>query len=119
MPRLAGIGGALEMWDGVGGADAIGCMAIWGTGPEEGGAGAMGCIVVGLTFFGGLVGTGGVDPLSSPLLTKTLSGRPRHLMEDKYFLALEPALSSNSFGVSHSSPSWMHLPLLPDSYLFV
>lgn len=41
-----------------------------------------------------------------------------HLILDKYFLAFDPALSSNSLGVSHSSPNWMHFPLLPVSYLF-
>lgn len=75
--------------------------------------------VLGFIFFGSLLGGGGPDPFSSPLFTNTRSGRPRHLIEDKYFLAFEPALSSNSLGVNHSSPNWMHLPLLPDSYLDV
>ena len=52
-----------------------------------------------------LGGMGGPDPLSSPLLTYTLSGRPMHLMLERYFFAFEPARSSNSLGVSHSSDS--------------
>ena len=127
MIRFCGMAGALDMCDGVGGA--------WiGVGV---GAGAICCtcvVIIPLPPFGvpvepddgcsgfgfgvfALGGIGGPDPLSSPLLTYTLSGRPMHLMLERYFLAFEPALSSNSLGVSHSSDSWMHLPLDPDSYL--
>lgn len=38
-------------------------------------------------------------------------------MLDRYFLALLPDFSSNSLGVIHSSPTNMHLPFEPDSYL--
>lgn len=80
----------------------------------------MGCIIPGLTFFCTFWPPGGGPaPLSSPLLTNTLRGLPKHLMDERYFLALLPARSSNSLGVSHSSPSWIHFPLDPDSYLAV
>ena len=68
-------------------------------------------------ILGGLGEGAGPEPRSSPLLTYARKGRPRHLMLDKYFLALLPAFSSNSLGVIHSSPARIHFPLEPDSYL--
>ena len=44
----------------------------------------------------------------------------RHLFSvylERYFLAFDPALSSNSLGVSHSFPRLIHFPLEPVSYL--
>lgn len=97
------------------GAILICAKLIWLVWPWAG-AGAMGWMVLGLFMRGGF-GDGGVDPRSSPELTKALKGRPRHLMLERYFLALLPDFSSNSLGVSHSSPSRMHFPFDPDSYL--
>lgn len=71
----------------------------------------------GVGIFLGLGGGGGPDPFNSPLLTYTRRGLPMHLMLDRYFLALDPALSSNSFGVSHSFPMLIHFPFDPVSYL--
>lgn len=124
MFKLAGMGGALEICEGVGGAVAIWPICAVGAGVRMpvaagGGAGAMGCIGLGLTFFWIFCAGGGPEPFNSPLLTKTRSGRPKHLIEDKYFFAFDPARSSNSLGVSHSSPNWIHFPLLPDSYFWV
>jgi len=39
------------------------------------------------------------------------------LILERYFLAFDPALSSNSLGVSHSFPRLIHFPLEPVSYL--
>lgn len=53
MFKFAGMGGALEMCDGVGGAVAIWviCGAVVSIPAPGGGAGAIGCIVIGFTFF--------------------------------------------------------------------
>ena len=89
--RLAGMGGALDMWVGVGGGAAMVmgmgvtaggggtkcCCCCWGCG-AGGGAGAMGCTGFGVpraplgltgTIFLGLGVGGGPVPFSSPLLT--------------------------------------------------
>ena len=93
-------------------------MPIWAMFTWPGaGAGAIGWGGLALLILGGFGEGGGPEPRNSPLLTNDLKGLPRHLMLDKYFLALLPDFSSNSLGVSHSSPSKMHFPLDPDSYL--
>ena len=53
--------------------------------------------------------------ISSRLFTNSHKGRPKHLIEDKYFLDLDPAISSNWFGVNHSNWYKIHFLLLPDS----
>ena len=74
--RLAGMGGALEIWVGVGGGPRAMVIGM-GVTAGGGGAGAIGCTgfgvlepeVVGGVIFLGLGAGGGPVPLSSPLLT--------------------------------------------------
>ena len=74
--RLAGMGGALEIWVGVGGGPRAMVMGM-GVTAGGGGAGAIGCTgfgvlepeVVGGVIFLGFGAGGGPVPLSSPLLT--------------------------------------------------